>query len=146
MYSEKVTLFRPEELCREDTRVPAQIYNHCRLLLGPGAAGCRFVPIRSMQFQGVITREEVVFVDAFGYRVQDGEGGRVIVTAWQFGQRRRQDLDRPVPVQVIHYHADSAGRFGQLLVEFGKAAQLLLRRRRASTGSNSPLKVVPLAG
>ncbi|MEL0585249.1 MAG: hypothetical protein AAES65_10280 [Candidatus Thiodiazotropha sp. (ex. Lucinoma kazani)] len=79
------TFFRPKADKRECLNIPAPLFNRCRLLVKRCLSEHVFVPIRSMQYQAVIDRDEVIFVDnQGGYAVQDGEGGRVIVLAWKF--------------------------------------------------------------
>ena len=57
------TFFRPEEVARSSLRLSAELFNRCRLLLSRCESEHLFVPIRSMQYQAVIDREEAIFVD-----------------------------------------------------------------------------------
>jgi hypothetical protein len=58
-YSTTETFFRPPELERRNGNLPAPLYNRARLLLAHSGGGCLFVPIRSMQFIGVVDRDEL---------------------------------------------------------------------------------------
>lgn len=145
MYYEKITFFRPEEKGRERSSLRADVYNRCRLLLSRSSCDCQFVPIRSMQYQGVITRDEVIFVDAQDYAVRDGEGGRTIVSAWQFDQGGgREALNEPVAMDIVHYHPRSAELRFQLPVEFAKALIDLLERQAPVETTPTSVKVVDI--
>ncbi len=99
MRCEPVTFFRPPEIGRKRSQIAGNIYNSSRLLLRRSSNDCRLVPIRSMAYQGVITRDEIVFVDAQGYAVGDGQGGRLIRLAWQMlAEQSRDSLTDPVTI------------------------------------------------
>lgn len=145
MRFETVTFFRPEEMKRERTTLPAELYNHSRLLLSRSPTDCEFVPIRSMQYQGVITNDEIFFVDAQGYAVRDGEGGRLIVMAWEMLKPETRDsLSDPVPIDVVYYHPVPDDLRRRLLLEFGKAMDLMLERQLEASAPAQSLKVIPL--
>lgn len=102
------TFFRPAEHGREASYLPADLVNGLSRLLARAEREHLFVPIRAMQYQAIVEREEVVFVDGQGgYAYQDGVGGRVIQLAWR-PQRtaERTSLDRPVPCEILYYFAD----------------------------------------
>ena len=58
-----------------------------------------------MQYQAVVDRDKVIFIDSHGgYAHQSGEGGRLIRIAWDLTPgAARESLSDPVPFQVIHY-------------------------------------------
>jgi hypothetical protein len=119
------TFFRPEELARERLAIPAVLYNKCRLML----TRCRyeniFVPVRTMQMQAVIDLREVIFVDNQAYAVRDGEGGRMILLAWQFGHGGPRDsLTEPVPIELVYFHELARELHTRLIGEFRKALEI----------------------
>jgi len=134
------TFFRPDEpVARERTTLPADIHNGLQLLLTREGADCVFLPIRSMQFQAVITRDEVVFVDANGgYAHQDGEGGRLIRLAWRPAGTPRDSLTAPIPCEIVYYFAGLKETQWRLIGETRAALRLVLERhreRRAGPGA-----------
>ena len=145
MRFEQITFFRPEEIARQRTTLSANTYNRIRLLLRRSRIDCQFVPIRAMQYQGVITADEVIFVDSQGYAVRDGEGGRLIVLAWQIrNERAREALTEPVAIDVVHYHQISADLQRRLLGEFDNAMCTLLDRQLQADEPHPSLKVVSI--
>jgi len=145
MYFVQVTFFRPDELRRERTSLAAEIYNRCRLLLSRSPTNCQFVPIRSMQYQGVITNDEIVFVDSQGYAVRDGQGGRLIVLAWQIvKEETRHSLTASIPMDAVQYHETTVDFRRRVLREFDKAMQQMLNRQSKSEDSPQSLKVVAI--
>ena len=117
------TFFRPPALKQERLNIPAVLFNRCRLLVNRCPTNHVFVPIRSMQFQAVMDRDEIIFVDhQGGYAVQDGEGGRLIVLAWQFHpEQPRESLNQPVAVDLVYYDQDSRALHQRLMSEFPPA-------------------------
>lgn len=147
MRFESVTFFRPPERERERSQIPAEIFNRCRLLLSRSPNDCCFVPIRSMQYQGVVTANEVIFVDSQGYAVHGGEGGRLITLAWQtVKQAARDSLNAPVAIDLVRYHPLPKDQERRLLGEFDKAMQLLLGRQLDADQAGSCVQVVPIHG
>ena len=145
MHYESLTFFRPEEVERKQSTLAAEVYNAIRLLFNRNKLACQFVPIRSMQYQAVITGEEVVFVDSLGYAVRDGEGGRMIVMAWQFNQNKSRDsLTEPVSMDIVHYHLDMDDLERRLFVEFGQSMKLLLERQLETDVPQQKMKVVSI--
>lgn len=138
------TFFLPDELERKTVPIPAGVHNRCRALLSRCEYGHIFVPIRSMQYLGVIDSREIVFVDSQAYAVRDGEGGRVIVLAWQFRHDLRPDsLNEPVPVDIVYYDASAEEIQKRLLGEFNKALDILETRYRESGCEARAKKVLP---
>ena len=147
MHFEPVTFFRLPEIGRQRSQIAAGIYNRSRLLLRRSSGDCRFVPIRSMQYQGVIAPDEIVFVDAQGYAVRDGQGGRLIVLAWQMVPKPgRESLTDPVTIDLVYYHPTAAEVQRRLIGEFGKAMDLLLGRDRDAVAVGDAMRVVPIRG
>lgn len=123
------------------------LYNHIRLLLRRGDIGTGnvFVPIRSLQFLGVITGDEVIFVDSQAYAVRDGEGGRMILLAWRFdASLRRDSLNEPAPIEVQHYAPGLDETQRRLLSEFAQAVDLMLERQ-GETAAGAEMNVVSIA-
>jgi len=139
------TFFRPPALGCSATALPASLVNTCRVLLNRSETRCVFVPIRSMQFQAVIEKDEIIFIDSQGgYAVQDGEGGRLITVAWRFPGDTRDSLSAPVPVEVAFYRADGEEIQRRLIGEFYNAVQQFKQRlddRRPATDSQA--RIVP---
>lgn len=139
------TFFRPEERVREATTLPASLFNRCRLLHARAELPHLFVPIRSMQFLAVIDRREVIFIDhQGGYAVQDGEGGRLIVLAWQFAMDEpRASLSEPVPMELVHYRDDVATLQRRIMSEFPPALERLGEKLMETAQSAGRGRIVP---
>lgn len=139
------TFFRPKEVERKRSALPAVIYNGFQLLLARSQTGCAFVPIRTMQYQAVVDREEVVFVDSQGgYAYQDGEGGRVIRIAWRLpAPQSRIALTEPVPCEVVFYFPDLKEEQGRLVSEIRPALEQLLERDRRQAATPRRCRVLP---
>lgn len=108
-YLVRETFFRPPEHSREATELPAALLDGLRHLLDRHASGLGqghlFIPIRAMQYQAIVERDEIVFVDGQGgYAYQDGAGGRLILIAWRPQPRHaRTALTGPVPCEILYY-------------------------------------------
>jgi hypothetical protein len=144
-YQVRETFFRPERPCtREHKTLPADIVNGLRRLLSRAGGGCLFLPLRSMQYQAVIDRDEVVFVDAVGgYAHQDGEGGRLIRIAWCWQCGPRDSVSEPVPCEIIHYFPDLKEVQWQLVGEVRAALEVAESRRRERAAPACQRRVVP---
>jgi hypothetical protein len=140
------TFFRPDEVRREDSALPAVIYNHCRRLLARSQRNCVFVPIREMQYVAVIDAEEVIFIDSqTGHMVVDGLGGRPIQLSWRFGPPgERESLSRPVDLTVVHYRDALDDIQRRLIGAFQKALVELVGRCRDDCVFTDGAKIVPL--
>ena len=139
------TFFRPAEMEREDLAIPAPLFNRCRLLVSRCESEHVFVPIRSMQYQAVMDREEIIFVDNHGgYAHHGGEGGRLIVLAWKFRQQAGRDtLDAPVPMVLISYGPDTREIHRRLMSEFPPALDRLEEKYRESGCEPKRKNVLP---
>ncbi len=117
--------FRPEPMQTIATTVMARLFNQCRLLLGRVDNDCVFVPIRDLQFQSVVTQEEVIFIYAHGGYALDrnGEGGRLINIAWRWDSLARDSLTEPVPMHVTFYGNNLEEIQRRLLSSFPAAVQ-----------------------
>jgi hypothetical protein len=144
-YTVRETFFRPEEHAREQSTLPADIVNAMRTLLARSGGNCLFVPIRSMQYQAVVERDEVVFVDAYGgYAHQDGEGGRLIRIAWQpVPARERDSLSGPVACAIVYYFPDLKETQRRLLTEVRPALDRLAQRQGRLLPSTGEARVIP---
>lgn len=123
--------FRPDEIARFSSSIPADIYNLLHTVLVRSDNDCVFVPVRSLQYLGVITIHEIVFVDSMSYIVDEGEGGRVIMLAWEFNHGHGRDsLEKPMACDVVYYHAGGYDVQPRLVSEFRDALVLMDRRYR----------------
>ncbi len=139
------TFFLPDELGREASHIPADIYNLARTLLGRSEFSCVFVPIRSLQFLGVITDNEIVFVDSLAYAYNQDEGGRLIKIAWQFDNTNdRESLNEPVDFDAVYYDPGSSEIQNRLIGDFRKALELLDERYRKSALPSGGARILKL--
>jgi hypothetical protein len=131
-YSVRETFFRPPEHSRQASALPADLYNALQLLLKGQTGRCVFVPIRAMQYQAVVERAEVIFVDSQGgYAHQDGEGGRLIRIAWVLPPPAGRDsLTEPVPCEVVYYAPGLKETQWRLIGELRGMLQRVLKERR----------------
>ncbi|SRR6056297_1449959 len=99
------TFVRPPEVERFAWTLPARYYNRCRLFLARSESGCVFIPVRSMQYMGVVDDEEIVFVDSQSGHVRHGaDRGRPILISWQpRAAGERSSLEAGVPCEVVYY-------------------------------------------
>jgi predicted ATPase len=144
-YLIRETFFRPDEaVAREQTRIPAVLYNGLQLLLKRSAGSAVFIPIRSMQYQAVVDREEVVFVDSHGgYAYQDGEGGRLIRIAWRPAVGR-ESISKPVDCEIVYYFNEMRETQTRLLGDIQPVIKQMLERQRSADGPTQPPRVLPL--
>jgi hypothetical protein len=139
--------FLPDEVRRETIQIPAAMYNRCRLLLSRCRYEHIFVPIRSMQYLAVIDQEGIVFVDSQAYAVRGGEGGRMILLAWQFRPELRPDsLTEPVPIDVVYYHPSAVEIQKRLMGDFNKSLDILEARYQETGCEARTKKVLPFSG
>jgi len=145
-YYVRETFFRPDqEFSRRQSAIPAALYNALSLVLRRGGGQSVFVPIRSMQYQAIVEREEIVFVDSNGgYAHQDGEGGRLIRLAWRLAPAAGRDsLEAPVPCDIIHYFPDLKETEWRLMSELPPVLDLILRREREKDIESPGHRVIP---
>lgn len=116
------TFFRPAETARERIKLPAGLLNRCLLLLNRTGSRHVFVPVRSMQYQAVIDAAEIIFVDSQRYAVSEGQGGRLIVLAWDISLRgERASLNDPVPIELVCFSSEGHAIHRRLMSEFPRA-------------------------
>lgn len=139
------TFFRPDEpVGRETSTLPAEIHNGLQLLLASGGGPCVFLPLRPMQYQAVIDREEVIFVDASGgYAHQDGIGGRLIRIAWQPTAGARGSLCEPVPYHIVYYFPGLKDIHRRLLGEIRSPLRQALERCRSPSPGSTERRIIP---
>lgn len=145
-YFIRETFFRPAEQGREASSLPAELVNGLRLLLARHGRDCLFLPIRAMQYQAVVERREVIFVDSQGgYAHQDGVGGRLIRLAWCFPPAgERLALDAPVPCEILHYFPAQGELHRRLVAELRPlVAASLARQRQHPTGERNVIPFRP---
>jgi len=136
--------FLPDEFRRETVNLPAKLFNRCRLLLSRCRYEHIFIPIRSMQYLAVLDEEGIIFVDSQAYAVRGGEGGRMILIAWQFRPDLRPDaLNEPAPIDVVYYHPDAVQAQKRLMGDFVKALELVEARNIESGCEARAKKVLP---
>lgn len=125
------TFFRPDSsVAREPSALPADLFNGLQLLLSRGGGESVFLPIRSMQYLAVITRDETLFVDAQGgYAHQDGVGGRIIRIAWR-PARHRESLSAPVPCDIVYYFEHLTEVQRRLISDIRPSLKMVLDRQR----------------
>ena len=123
-----ISFQRGPEIGREERTLPADHYRLIRLLFNREQSDSLFVPIRSIQYLGIIDREEIAFVD--------GHGPRIIELSWRdFRPGERDDLRAPVTYTCVYYDEKGCKIMGRLQGEFFKALQLLEQRRPKSEGA-----------
>lgn len=144
-YRVSETFFRPDEpAASQQSALPGDIVNGLKRLLARSGGGCVFLPLRAVQYQAVIDREEVVFVDAIGgYAHQDGVGGRLIRIAWRWHSGARDSLDGPVPCEIIHYFPGLKEIQWQLVGEVRSAIKLVEGRQREGSRPVLGRRVIP---
>ena len=143
-YHTTETFFRPPEVARLSSALPAVLYNTVQSVLARSRAGCVFVPIRSMQFIGVVDRDEIVFVDSQAYAHQGGQGGRLILIAWQPHPRLdRSSLAEPVDCDIVFYEQNLRATQHRLMGDFGRALQDLDQRYRNAALPAQGARILP---
>jgi hypothetical protein len=144
-YLIRETFFRPDDVvAQEQTRIPAALYNGLQLLLKGNAGRAVFIPIRSMQYQAVVDRDEVIFVDSHGgYAYQNGEGGRLIRIAWRPAVGR-ESLSAPVACEIVYYFNDLRDTQTRLLGEMQSTVRQMLERQRSMGGTPPVPRVLTL--
>jgi hypothetical protein len=139
------TFFRPEVIERESVTLRPDVFNRARLALARSVTDCAFIPIRSMQFQAVITHDEIIFVDNQGYAVKDGEGGRIIVLAWDLSAAvQRDSLNQPVPIEIFYFERDLREVHRRIMSEFPIALDSHMARDRSQCRPGGTARIVPL--
>ena len=100
-----------------------------------------------MQYQAVVSGNEVVFVDATGdYLVRDGQGGRLVTLSWEIdSNRERSDLNGPVPALVRYYREDGRDIERRLFSELPAALDAVERQGQSGTPEHRAC-VVSLGG
>lgn len=145
-YYVRETFFRPELVGREDSTLPARLYNDLALALKGHSDKSVFVPIRTMQYLAVVESDEIVFVDSQGgYAHQDGEGGRLIRLAWRpQAAQHRDSLTAAVPYEILYYCADGSSVQSRLICELQPALRIWLERHRTAPVEPVERRVIAL--
>ncbi|UCB54454.1 MAG: hypothetical protein JSW45_10970 [Thiotrichales bacterium] len=139
------TFFLPDEVGREPSSISAEMYNLGRTLLARSEYSCVFVPIRSLQFLGVITENEIVFVDSQAYAYNQDEGGRLIVIAWKFKNAcERASLTESIACDVVYYDSESREIQTRLIGDFRDALLLVDHRYRETALPADGAKILKL--
>jgi len=138
------TFFRPAETARERVNLPAPLFNRCLLALNHATTRHVFIPVRSMQYQAIIDESEIIFVDNQGYAVSEGQGGRLIVLAWDVVLRSARDsLSAPVPIEIVYYNSDGHDIHRRLIGELPKALDRYEAIKKDASGKNVTASVLP---
>lgn len=117
-----ISFERGDEIGRELRTLPAEHYRIIHLLFTRKGSDSLFVPIRSMQYLGIIDRDEIVFID--------GQGPRVIELSWcEFQPSEREDLRAPVTYTCVYYSDKGREIMSRLQSEFFKALELMEDRQ-----------------
>lgn len=145
-YFVRETFFRPAEHSREDSTLPAAVYNDLTLLLKRSGRDSLFVPVRSMQYLAVLEAKEIIFVDSQGgYAHQDGEGGRLIRIAWRPAPpAQRLSLVGPVPCEIVYYFPRMKEIQRRLMSELPPVLRQILQREREKEVQAVEPRVLPL--
>ncbi|MDZ7751787.1 MAG: hypothetical protein U5S82_09015 [Gammaproteobacteria bacterium] len=140
------TFVRLPEVDRLAWTMPARYYNRCRLFLARSETGCVFIPIRTMQYVGVVDAEEIVFVDSQGGHVRhDEDWGRPILISWRAAAgAARNSLEAGVPCEVIYYREGLDDIQQRLVSELGPALDRMEERYRDGAIPAQGAQVVPL--
>ncbi|MBL4775078.1 MAG: hypothetical protein JKY87_03350 [Mariprofundus sp.] len=122
------SFFRPKPFLESTTTTSAHTFNQYRLLLMQMKGNSIFVPVRDIQYQAILTENEVIFVNAEGgFAIDsDGEGGRFIDLAWHWDSHARDSLSEPVVLNITFYRANLELIQRQLLSLFPTALQAKL--------------------
>jgi len=117
----EISFIKGEEISREASTLPAEIYNKFHTLLSHADKGYVFVPIRNLQYLAVIDKDEVLFID--------GHVKHIVVVAWEsFKPQVRESLSEPVPYELVVYDQRADPVVLRLQGEFFKAVELLVSR------------------
>jgi len=125
---------RGSEIGRELRTLPAEHYRIIHLLFTRKSGDSLFVPIRTMQYLGIIDRDEIVFVD--------GLGPRQIELSWRdFQSGERVDLRAPVTYTCVYYDKKGREIRDRLQSEFFKALELMEdRQHKLSDATITPFE------
>ena len=121
------TFIRPREISRNTVLLNPALFNGYRRLLCRDSHPQIFVPLRNLQFQAIMTRDEILFIDSFGpYQHDDSHSGRCITISWQFKHlSRRDNITSPAPYDIVQYVRNSDISNNRLVGELGNAIRIL---------------------
>lgn len=139
------TFYLPDEIGRDMSRIPADIYNTSHNLLARSEYNCVFVPIRTLQVFGVVTENEIVFVDSLSYAHVDNEGGRIILLTWRFIHTHdREAIDEPVDCEIVFHHENGRAVQSRLIMELRSALEHLDKKYREEALPAEGARIVKL--
>jgi hypothetical protein len=139
------TFFLPDEVERNNSMVPGDIYNLYHSLQARSQTGHVFVPIRTLQFMAVLDKNEIVFVDSESYATTNDQGGRLILIAWKFPLSHDRDaLTDPMPCEIVFYEKKNTDLQLRLIPEFRRAMELMDKRYRDSQLPREGAKILTL--
>lgn len=142
------TFFRPSEMERRAWALPGHLYNRGQTLCKRVPGEHLFVPLRDMFYLAVVSRDEVVFVNAEGgYRFGDSGGGRVIEFAWcRFRPQGRNALADPVPCDLVFFTPGAQLACERALGLYGASLAEVSARLDREQSSRQGADVVSLRG
>ena len=92
----------------------------------------------------IIDAHQTIFFDNFGYAVENGHGGRLIVLAWKTALHAPRDsLSEPVPIEVVYYGPERHEKHNHLMSEFPKTLEAHAARLREGPEENRTATVLP---
>ncbi len=146
MKSTLETFIRPVELSRKSLRLGSSMFNAYRLLISRDADEFVFLPLRNIQFQAIVSSDEILFVDAFGPYYSDvTTGGRCISFAWQFADiQQRDSITHPADYEFIRYcdHGDVDNN--RLVTEFSFALEYHRQNQLSSEDQKRKANIINL--
>ncbi len=132
------SFYRLTEISRNPRRLPGESYNLIRRVFRRAGGIVLFVPIRTMQYLGVVSEEEIFFVDGAGNR-------SLIEVAWQnFRPQARSSVTDPVDYEVVYYASSGTRTMQWLQGEFHRALSDVERGNPTIPVSAASARVVTL--
>jgi len=147
MKSTLETFIRPVELSRESLRLGSSIFNAYRLLISRDTGGFVFLPLRNIQFQAIVSPDEILFVDSFGpYHSDIKTGGRCISFAWQFTDiRQRNSITHPADYEFVRYCEHSDVDNNRLVTELSLALEYHRQNQLSLEQQNRKANIINLS-
>lgn len=141
------SFFIPDEFSCQESRILSQTYNLAHVLLHRSESDHLFIPIRPLQYLGIIEKDAFWFVDSLAYAVRDNEGGRLIRVSWHpivDENHHRDSLEQNIDCNVIFYGDDMSTIQTRLCSEFYQAMLQMDQRHRDSIKTDCTVSILPL--
>ncbi|RLA43395.1 MAG: hypothetical protein DRR42_21810 [Gammaproteobacteria bacterium] len=147
MKSTLETFIRPVELSRKSLCLGSSIFNAYRLLISRDADGFVFLPLRNIQFQAIVSSDEILFVDSFGpYHSDVKTGGRCISFAWQFSDiKQRNSITHSADYEFVRYCDHSDVDNNRLVSEFSCALEYHRQNQLSLEQQNRSANIINLS-